>query len=105
MTITESNGIRVEDNGRGIPVGIHEKEGVCPSMVDQIGAGGGRQRQTRFPVVSTALGYRVNALSSHLVQSAPRRKIHEQEYSRGKEARLCVKSASNKNGTTVNSSR
>ena len=33
VCITRSNGIRVEDNGRGIPVGIHEKEGVSALQV------------------------------------------------------------------------
>ena len=42
VTITESNGIRVTDNGRGIPVDLHEKEGVSALQVvmTKIGAGG-----------------------------------------------------------------
>ena len=42
VTITESNAIRVIDNGRGIPVDIHEKEGVSALQVvmTKIGAGG-----------------------------------------------------------------
>ena len=42
VVITETNGIRVSDNGRGIPVGIHEKEGVSALQVvmTKIGAGG-----------------------------------------------------------------
>ena len=28
VSILEGNGIRVLDNGRGIPIGIHKKEGV-----------------------------------------------------------------------------
>ena len=42
VTITEGNGIRVSDNGRGIPVDMHEKEGVSALQVvmTKIGAGG-----------------------------------------------------------------
>ena len=42
VIITKENGIRVQDNGRGIPVGIHEKEGVSALQVvmTKIGAGG-----------------------------------------------------------------
>ena len=31
--ITKENGIKVYDNGRGIPVGMHEKEGVSALQV------------------------------------------------------------------------
>ena len=42
ISILEGNGIRVMDNGRGIPVGIHKKEGVSALQVvmTKIGAGG-----------------------------------------------------------------
>ena len=42
VTITKENGIRVKDNGRGIPVDMHKKEGVSALEVvmTKIGAGG-----------------------------------------------------------------
>lgn len=107
VTITESNGIRVEDNGRGIPVGIHEKEGVSALEVvmTKIGAGGKFDKDS-YKVSGGLHGVGVscvNALSSHLRAEVHRDgKIHEQEYSRGKEAYAVREiGTSNKNGTTV----
>ncbi len=107
VTITESNGIRVEDNGRGIPVGIHEKEGVSALEVvmTKIGAGGKFDKDS-YKVSGGLHGVGVscvNALSSHLRAEVHRDgKIHEQEYSRGKESYAVREiGASNKNGTTV----
>ncbi len=107
VTINESNGIRVEDNGRGIPVGIHEKEGVSALQVvmTKIGAGGKFDKDS-YKVSGGLHGVGVscvNALSSHLRAEVHRDgKIHEQEYSRGKEAYAVREiGTSNKNGTTV----
>ena len=107
VTITESNGIRVEDNGRGIPVGIHEKEGVSALQVvmTKIGAGGKFDKDS-YKVSGGLHGVGVscvNALSSHLRAEVHRDgKIHEQEYSRGKESYAVREiGTSNKNGTTV----
>ena len=107
VTITESNGIRVEDNGRGIPVGIHEKEGVSALQVvmTKIGAGGKFDKDS-YKVSGGLHGVGVscvNALSSLLRAEVHRDgKIHEQEYSRGKESYAVREiGTSDKNGTTV----
>ena len=107
VTITEANGIRVEDNGRGIPVGIHEKEGVSALQVvmTKIGAGGKFDKDS-YKVSGGLHGVGVscvNALSSHLRAEVHRDgKIHEQEYSRGKEAYAVREiGTSDRNGTTV----
>ena len=107
VTITESNGIRVEDNGRGIPVDMHEKEGVSALQVvmTKIGAGGKFDKDS-YKVSGGLHGVGVscvNALSSHLRAEVHRNgKVHEQEYSRGKEA-YAVREIGNSdlNGTTV----
>ncbi len=107
VTITEANGIRVEDNGRGIPVGIHEKEGVSALQVvmTKIGAGGKFDKDS-YKVSGGLHGVGVscvNALSSLLRAEVHRDgKIHEQEYSRGKEAYAVREiGTSDRNGTTV----
>ena len=107
VIITESNGIRVEDNGRGIPVDIHEKEGVSALLVvmTKIGAGGKFDKDS-YKVSGGLHGVGVscvNALSSHLRAEVHRNgKIHEQEYSRGKESYAVREiGKSNRNGTTV----
>lgn len=107
VAITETNGIRVEDNGRGIPVGIHKKEGVSALQVvmTKIGAGGKFDKDS-YKVSGGLHGVGVscvNALSSHLRAEVHRDgKIHEQEYSQGKEAYAVREiGTSDKKGTTV----
>ena len=107
VTITESNGIRVIDNGRGIPVDLHEKEGVSALQVvmTKIGAGGKFDKDS-YKVSGGLHGVGVscvNALSSLLRAEVHRDgKVYEQEYCRGKESYAVREIGTSKsNGTTV----
>lgn len=89
VEITPTNGIRVRDNGRGIPVDMHKKEGVSALQVvmTKIGAGGKFDKDS-YKVSGGLHGVGVscvNALSSDLKATVHRDgKEYEQEYSRGK---------------------
>ena len=107
LEINNDSSLTVEDNGRGIPVGLHKKEGVSALEVvmTKIGAGGKFDKDS-YKVSGGLHGVGVscvNALSELLVAKVFRDgKEYEQSYSKGK-PKAPVKEIGNsdKRGTLV----
>ncbi len=107
VTILEGNSVRVSDNGRGIPVDLHKKEGksALEVVMTKIGAGGKFDKDT-YKVSGGLHGVGVscvNALSNHLsAEIFKHGKSFIQEYSKGKPLYDVKETGlSETNGTTV----
>ena len=107
VTILENNSIRVEDDGRGIPVDIHEKEGRSAlEVVMTVLHAGGKFDKGTYKVSGGLHGVGVscvNALSIWMRVTVHRDgKQYEQEYSKGiPQYSVREVGESNKRGTVV----
>ena len=107
VTITTDNGIRVVDNGRGIPVDMHEKmHKPALEVVLTVLHAGGKFDKGSYKVSGGLHGVGVscvNALSDYLRAEIHRDgKVFMQEYSLGKPtSELCVIGNTDHTGTTI----
>ena len=107
VIINKDNSITVEDNGRGIPVGIHETEKIpaVEVVMTKLHAGGKFDNDS-YKVSGGLHGVGisvVNALSESLeVEIYKDSKIYHQKYKRGiKDSELTIIGDTNKKGTKI----
>ena len=107
VTILEDNSIRVRDNGRGIPTGMHEKEHRSAlEVVLTVLHAGGKFDKNSYKVSGGLHGVGVscvNALSDLLIAEIHREgKVFVQKYSKGKPITdVQVVGTSEDSGTTI----